>query len=64
MFDAQISRRNFFLAAGCSFASASIAKKAATAADSSAKNSICVFTKPFNSLAFNELAEALGKRLD
>jgi len=61
MFDVQISRRNFLLAASCSLASASIETKAATAADSSAKNSICVFTKPFNSLAFDELADRIAE---
>jgi sugar phosphate isomerase/epimerase len=61
MFDSQIPRRNFLLAAGCSLASASIAKTGATAADAPTKNSICVFTKPFNSLTFDELADRIAE---
>jgi sugar phosphate isomerase/epimerase len=61
MFEPQIPRRNFLLAAGCSLASASLANSDATAADSPTKNSICVFTKPFNSLTFDELADRIAE---
>lgn len=61
MFDPQIPRRNFLLAAGCSLASASIANTRVTAADALTKNSICVFTKPFNSLTFDELADRIAE---
>lgn len=61
MFDPQISRRNFLLATGGSLASASIANTNVTAADSPTESSICVFTKPFNSLTFDELADRIAE---
>ena len=54
-------RRDFLVAAGCSLASASFAGTTAIAADSPSKNSICVFTKPFNSLTFDELADRIAE---
>ena len=61
MSDPHISRRNFLLSAGCGFASASLARTATSAAESTAKNSICVFTKPFNSLTYDELADRIAE---
>jgi sugar phosphate isomerase/epimerase len=61
MFDPQIPRRNFLLAAGCSLASAGRANTSVTAADAPTKNSICIFTKPFNSLTFDELADRIAE---
>lgn len=61
MFDSQMLRRDFLVAAGCSLASASFAGTTAIAADSPSKNSICVFTKPFNSLTFDELADRIAE---
>jgi len=61
MSEIQIPRRNFLVAASCSLASASIANTSATAADAPTKNSICVFTKPFNSLTFDELADRIAE---
>lgn len=61
MFDSQMPRRDFLVAAGCSLASTSFAGATAVAADSPSKNSICVFTKPFNSLTFDELADRIAE---
>ncbi|MFT5091622.1 MAG: sugar phosphate isomerase/epimerase [Porticoccaceae bacterium] len=63
MSELQIPRRKFLVAAGGGLAAASLASRsaAATTADSSAKNSICVFTKPFNSLTFDELADRIAE---
>ena len=61
MSETQIPRRSFLLAAGCGLASASLASVESSAADSLAKNSICVFTKPFNSLTFDELADRIAE---
>ncbi len=61
MFDSQIPRRNFLVAASCSLASASLANTDSTAAESSGKNSICIFTKPFQSLTYDELADRIAE---
>tara|TARA_R110002072_G_scaffold303140_1_gene495547 strand:+ start:14120 stop:15028 length:909 start_codon:yes stop_codon:yes gene_type:complete len=61
MSDSQIPRRNFLLAAGCGLASTGVLSSRIDAADASAKNSICVFTKPFNSLTFDELADRIAE---
>ena len=61
MFDFQMPRRNFLLATGCGLASASLPATASKATDLAAKNSICVFTKPFNSLTFDELADRISE---
>lgn len=61
MFDSQMPRRDFLVAAGCSLASTSFVGATAVAADSPSKNSICVFTKPFNSLTFDELADRIAE---
>ena len=47
MSDSQFSRRNFLLTAGCSLAATSLVNTNSSAAEPPAKNSICVFTKPF-----------------
>lgn len=59
--DTHTSRRNFLIAAGCGLASASLARTEVTAADSPVKNSICVFTKPFQSLTYDELADRIAE---
>ncbi|NQV24700.1 MAG: sugar phosphate isomerase/epimerase [Rhodopirellula sp.] len=61
MFDPQLPRRNFLLTAGGGLASACLSDSRSAAADSPAKNSICVFTKPFNSLTFDELADRIAE---
>ena len=61
MSEIQIPRRNFLLAAGGGLASASLSTTRTVAADSPSKNSICVFTKPFNSLTFDELADRIAE---
>ncbi|MDA0807117.1 MAG: sugar phosphate isomerase/epimerase [Planctomycetota bacterium] len=61
MTESQIPRRSFLLAAGCGLASVSLAGIEGSAAESAAGNSICVFTKPFNSLTFDELADRIAE---
>ena len=61
MSEIRIPRRNFLLAAGCGLATASLSTTQVVAADSPSKNSICVFTKPFNSLTFDELADRIAE---
>lgn len=65
MTDLRFPRRNLLIAAGCSLASTGLGNSAATAADSPppspAKNSVCVFTKPFNSLTYDELADRIAE---
>jgi sugar phosphate isomerase/epimerase len=48
-----INRRHFLLAAG----SAALASRVAAAAETENRNPICVFTKPFQSLSYDELAD-------
>lgn len=59
----RFGRRPFFASAAASLATASIA--ACSDADASesrqASNPICVFTKPFNSLSFDELADRMAE---
>jgi len=59
--DTSIPRRDFLIAAGGGLASASLTSTATTAAESRAKNSICVFTKPFQSLTYDELADRMAE---
>ncbi len=61
MTESQIPRRSFLLAAGCGLATASLAGIEGSAAESATGNSICVFTKPFNSLTFDELADRIAE---
>jgi sugar phosphate isomerase/epimerase len=65
MTDILFPRRNFLVAAGCGLASAGLSNSSTTAANSPtsppAKNSVCVFTKPFNSLTFDELADRIAE---
>lgn len=53
-----IRRRDFMLAAGAGLASCSLQ---AHANEESTSNKICVFTKPFNSLTFDELADRMAE---
>lgn len=57
----QTSRRNFLLTAGYSLAATSVLHTDSAAGASSTKNSICVFTKPFQSLTYDELAERIAE---
>ena len=61
MSDPLIPRRRFLATAGGGLAAASLVTRAAAASDSSTKNSICVFTKPFNSLTYDELADRIAE---
>jgi sugar phosphate isomerase/epimerase len=61
MSDPLIPRRRFLATAGGGLAAASLVTRAAAAPDSSTKNSICVFTKPFNSLTYDELADRIAE---
>ena len=53
----QLSRRGFLAATSSLIASASLAG----ANDQATENKICVFTKPFNSLSFDELADKIAE---
>ena len=61
MSDAYIHRRNFLIAAGGSLVSTCLPGTATVAAESPVKNSICVFTKPFQSLTYDELADQIAE---
>ncbi len=57
----KIPRRSFLLATGCGLASTSVASIRSNADDSLAGNSVCVFTKPFQSLTYDELADRIAE---
>ncbi|QDT13838.1 sugar phosphate isomerase/epimerase family protein [Planctomycetes bacterium K23_9] len=57
-----LGRRRFLAATAASaMASTLLRPQQATAEDASSKNKICVFTKPFNSLSFDELADKIAE---
>lgn len=55
------NRRQFLAASAAALTAASVQPSIAQAAPETTKNSICVFTKPFNSLSFDELAEKIAE---
>ena len=55
------NRRQFLLASTASVAASPFAARCAFGADKKRKNKICVFTKPFNSLSFDELADKIAE---
>ena len=57
MNDRRTPRREFLALAGCGIATASFAQSKSGAAN---RRPICVFTKPFNSLTYDELAERIA----
>jgi sugar phosphate isomerase/epimerase len=54
------THRRQFLAAAAATAATSLIPTASRAADGDPNNPICVFTKPFNSLSFDRLAEEMA----
>lgn len=61
MLNDRTSRRNFLLAAGSCLSAASLTGRQIAAADPPIKNPVCVFTKPFQSLTFGELADRIAE---
>lgn len=61
MFSDSISRRNFLLSTGSVLSAGSLSHHRITAADETLKNSVCVFTKPFQSLTYGELADRIAE---
>ena len=58
----QLNRRQAILAAASSvFAAESLCRESSAAETSSSHQPICVFTKPFNSLSFDQLAEGVAE---
>lgn len=54
------NRRQFFAAASATVAASSLTTNTSWADDTLSNNPICVFTKPFNSLSFERLAEEVA----
>lgn len=61
MSDLMFPRRHFLTAAGCGLATLGFQNAAAIAADSPRRNSVCVFTKPLQSLTYDELADRIAE---
>jgi sugar phosphate isomerase/epimerase len=61
MSDTQIPRRNFLVAAGYGLASAGLTGQLTAAPNDQVRNSVCAFTKPFNSLTYDELADRIAE---
>lgn len=54
-------RRQFLLASAASLAASQFASHSAVGAEKKRRNKVCVFTKPFNSLSFDELADKIAE---
>ncbi len=54
-------RRQFLLASAASLAASQFVSDSASAANNKRRNKVCVFTKPFNSLSFDELADQIAE---
>ncbi|MCA9140207.1 MAG: sugar phosphate isomerase/epimerase [Planctomycetales bacterium] len=54
-------RRRFLAASAAAIAASSVPCLSGQEIDSDTQNTICVFTKPFNSLSFDELAEKISQ---
>jgi sugar phosphate isomerase/epimerase len=62
--DSSATRRDFFRTAGCGLLATGFLNNAIAAdtkSDSKRTNPVCVFTKPFNSLTFDELADRMAE---
>ncbi len=55
------TRRHFLAASSAALASSTLISPLAAADTSAYKNAICVFTKPFNSLSFEQLADEVAE---
>ena len=56
-----INRRNFVLASAAAAAAGPLTTKTASGARENPASTICLFTKPFNSLTFDELADRVAE---
>lgn len=61
MFNEPISRRNFLLSAGGALSAGSLSCGRISAAAEAVENPVCVFTKPFQSLTYIELADRIAE---
>tara|TARA_R110002049_G_scaffold4601_6_gene32886 strand:+ start:86275 stop:87177 length:903 start_codon:yes stop_codon:yes gene_type:complete len=54
------NRRKFLIGSAATVAASQLSTRRTFAADRKRKNKVCIFTKPFNSLSFDELAEEIA----
>ena len=61
MSDPSLDRRQFLAAAAATTLASSLLTTSAFAQDAGSSHELCVFTKPFNSLSFDELADRIAE---